>query len=129
MPPNRVSSRRTGLIDRLHIHSRDLAAAKRFYRAVMNALGAPVVEGEDFFFADQLWIDAGERSGNVHLAFKAENPDMVDRFQKAGLAAGGRSNTAPEDADLHPGHYAARLMDPDGNLVEAVWRGCLTPCA
>lgn len=129
MPPDRAFNRRNGLIDRLHIHSRDLAAAKRFYRAVMGALGAPVVEGEDFFFADQLWIDAGERSGNVHLAFNAENPDMVDRFQRAGLAAGGRSNASPEDADFQPGHYAARLMDPDGNLVEAVWHGCLTPCA
>lgn len=129
MPPHRASHGRPGLIDRLHIHSRDVAAAKRFYRAVMDALGVPVIEGEDFFFADQLWIDAGEHSGNVHLAFTATDPDMVDRFQRAGLAAGGRSNSAPQDADFHPGHYAARLMDPDGNLIEAVWRGCLAPCA
>ncbi|MDQ0464780.1 catechol 2,3-dioxygenase-like lactoylglutathione lyase family enzyme [Caulobacter ginsengisoli] len=121
--------RRSGLIDRLHIHTRDVAAAKRFYRAVMGALGVPVVEGEDFFFADQLWIDAGERTGHVHLAFNAADPEMVDRFQQAGLAAGGRSNASPEDAGFHPGHYAVRLMDPDGNLIEAVWRGCLSPCA
>lgn len=124
MPP-----RRSSLIDRLHLRTRDVAAAKRFYRAVMGALEVPVVEGEDFFFADQLWIDAGEHSGKVHLAFNAANPEMVDRFQRAGLAAGGRSNSAPEDADYHPGHYAARLMDPDGNLIEAVWHGCPTPRA
>ena len=33
-----MPSRRTGLIDRLHIHTRDVAAAKRFYKAVMAAL-------------------------------------------------------------------------------------------
>lgn len=129
MPPIPASPRRSGLIDRLHIHSRDVAAAKRFYRAVMDVLGVPVVEGEDFFFADQLWIDAGEHGGKVHLAFNAADPEMVDRFQQAGLAAGGRSNSAPEDADFHPGHYAARLMDPDGNLIEAVWHGGLASCA
>mgnify|MGYP000061824895 CR=1 FL=1 len=37
----------------------------------------------------------------------------------AGLAAGGRDNGAPGLRDYHPGYYAAFLLDPDGNNIEA----------
>ena len=48
----------------------------------------------------------------------------VDAFYKAGLAAGGRDNGAPgERPDYHPGYYAAFLLDPDGNTIEAVFHG------
>ena len=49
---------------------------------------------------------------------------MVDAFHKAGLGAGGRDNGAPgERAQYHPGYYAAFLIDPDGNNIEAVFHG------
>ena len=38
----------------------------------------------------------------------------------AGLAAGGRDNGAPGPRTYHPGYFAAFLLDPDGNNVEAV---------
>ena len=41
----------------------------------------------------------------------------------AGLAAGGRDNGAPGPRNYHPGYYAAYLLDPDGNNVEAVFHG------
>ena len=45
----------------------------------------------------------------------------VDRFYKAGLAAGGKDNGAPGlRKDYSPKYYAAFLLDPDGNNVEAV---------
>ena len=45
----------------------------------------------------------------------------MDRFYKAALAAGGRDNGPPgERPQYHPGYYAAYVLDPDGNNVEAV---------
>ena len=59
----------------------------------------------------------------MHLAFQAADRATVDRFHAAGLAAGGRDNGAPGERSYHPGYYAAFLLDPDGNNVEAVYHG------
>ena len=59
----------------------------------------------------------------MHLAFQAADQDAVRRFHKAGLAAGGTDNGPPREREYHPGYYAAFLLDPDGNNVEAVWHG------
>lgn len=48
---------------------------------------------------------------------------MVDAFYKAGLEAGGTDNGAPGERSYHPGYYAAFLLDPDGNNIEAVHHG------
>ena len=49
---------------------------------------------------------------------------MVDAFYKAALANGGKDNGAPgERAHYHPGYYAAFVLDPDGNNIEAVYHG------
>ena len=48
---------------------------------------------------------------------------MVDRFHAAALAAGGRDNGAPGERSYHPGYYAAFVLDPDGNNIEAVHHG------
>lgn len=48
---------------------------------------------------------------------------MVDAFYKAALAAGGRDNGAPGERSYHPGYYAAFVLDPDDNNIEAVYHG------
>lgn len=48
---------------------------------------------------------------------------MVEDFYKAGLANGGKDNGAPGERPYHPGYYAAFLLDPDGNNIEAVFHG------
>ena len=48
---------------------------------------------------------------------------MVDRFYREALAAGGRDNGAPGERPYHPGYYAAFVLDPDGNNIEAVHHG------
>jgi catechol 2,3-dioxygenase-like lactoylglutathione lyase family enzyme len=53
----------------------------------------------------------------IHLAFKAPSKEAVDQFYAAGLQYGGRDNGAPEDCGN--GYYAAYLLDPDGNNIEA----------
>jgi catechol 2,3-dioxygenase-like lactoylglutathione lyase family enzyme len=115
--------RRGRLIDHLHLHARDLEASKRFYQAAADVLDIPLVEGDGFFFIDELWVDQGEPQTSVHFAFQAKDHEMVDRFHAAVLGAGGKDNGAPGERDYHPGYYAAFAFDPDGNNVEAVFHG------
>ncbi|HEU4654481.1 MAG TPA: VOC family protein [Steroidobacteraceae bacterium] len=114
------------LIDHVHLRVRSLEASKRFYRAVLGALGKDqgIREADTFFSADELWIDAAaEKSSTLHLAFQAKDHAAVQAFHRAGLAAGGRDNGAPGERKYHPGYYAAFLLDPDGNNIEAVYHG------
>lgn len=114
------------LIDHVHLRVSNLAASKRFYRAVLAALGcAPTYESDEAISFDELWIDTAGDAGpsRVHLAFQAVDQDAVKRFYEAGLQAGGHDNGAPGERDYHPGYYGAFLLDPDGHNVEAVFHG------
>jgi catechol 2,3-dioxygenase-like lactoylglutathione lyase family enzyme len=113
------------MIDHVHLVVRDLEASRRFYEAVLGVIGVPVVRvGDDFFWADELFVSAGEpKTGRVHLAFQAANREMVHRFHEAAIAAGGRDNGPPGERAYHPGYYAAFVLDPDGNNIEAVHHG------
>jgi catechol 2,3-dioxygenase-like lactoylglutathione lyase family enzyme len=115
--------KRGRMIDHLHLRARDLEASRRFYTAVLGMLGIEVTHGPSFFTADELWVDHGEQSSRIHFAFQAPDRATVDRWYEAGLAAGGRDNGAPGERHYHPGYYAAFLLDPDGNNVEAVFHG------
>ena len=48
---------------------------------------------------------------------------MVDAFHRAALASGGKDNGVPGERRYHPGYYAAFVLDPDGNNIEAVYHG------
>jgi len=114
------------LIDHVHLRVSDLGASKRFYRAVLQAIGQDraIREGDHYFSADELWIDkADQKTSTVHLAFQASGPAAVAAFHAAALAHGGRDNGAPGERTYHPGYYAAFAYDPDGNNVEAVYHG------
>jgi len=114
------------LIDHVHLRVADLAASKRFYTAVLAALGRQdaIAEGADYFSADELWVDMADGpASRVHLAFQARDRGEVGKFFAAGLAAGGKDNGGPGERAYHPGYYAAYVLDPDGNNVEAVYHG------
>lgn len=119
------------LIDHLQLVVSDLERSKAFYRAVLGALGIELQgEGPGFFYADELFIStadspaaAGRPTGRAHFAFQAKDRASVDRFFEAGVASGGTDNGPPGDRTYHPGYYAAFLVDPDGNNVEAVYHG------
>ena len=120
------------LIDHIQLVVADVAASRRFYDAVMEVLAIPL-GGElgSSFWYDELFVSspdgpeaAGKLTGRHHLAFQADDRATVEAFYKAGLAAGGRDNGAPgERTKYHPGYYAAFLLDPDGNNIEAVYHG------
>jgi catechol 2,3-dioxygenase-like lactoylglutathione lyase family enzyme len=118
------------LIDHVHLVVPDLAASRRFYQAVFGVLNVPLIEGPDFFWADELFVStkesraaSGALTGRVHLAFQAPDRATVDRFHPAALAAGGKDNGAPGERPYHPGYYAAFVLDPDGNNIEVVHHG------
>lgn len=119
------------LIDHLHLVVRDLHASQDFYSAVLGALGIPIGgTGPGFFWADELFVSSadspaatGELTGRHHLAFQARDTVMVDAFHKVALAHGGRDHGAPGLRPYHPGYYAAFVLDPDGNNIEAVFHG------
>lgn len=120
------------LIDHIQLVVSDLAASRRFYEAVLKSLGIPIGgEGSGFFWADEFVVSSkdsdaaqGQLTGRNHLAFQASDRATVDAFYKAALEAGGKDNGAPgERPHYHPGYYAAFVLDPEGNNVEAVHHG------
>jgi catechol 2,3-dioxygenase-like lactoylglutathione lyase family enzyme len=119
------------LIDHIQLVVKDLAASRRFYEAVFQVLNMPLGgEADDYFWFDELFISSidskaaqGHLTGRHHLAFQAKDHAMVDAFHKTGLAAGGKDNGPPGPRAYHPGYYAAFLIDPDGNNIEAVYHG------
>jgi lactoylglutathione lyase len=115
------------LIDHLQLVVADIDASKRFYASVLRALGLSIGgEGEGYFWTDELFVSNKESKaaqGPTHFAFQAPNQESVTAFYEAGLAAGGKDNGAPGSRAYHPGYFAAFLLDPDGNNVEAVFHG------
>jgi catechol 2,3-dioxygenase-like lactoylglutathione lyase family enzyme len=121
------------LIDHIGLVVRDLSASKTFYAAIFDVLNVPMGgEGDGFFWADELFVSTAESevvrgkgllTGRHHLAFQAQDRAMVDAFYSTALAHGGKDNGAPGERSYHPGYYAAFVLDPDGNNVEAVYHG------
>lgn len=119
------------LIDHVQLVVKDLAASRKFYEAILDILDIPIEDTEhDFFWADELVVSSagseaaqGKLTGRVHLAFQARDREMVDAIHRAALEAGGEDNGAPGERPYHPGYYAAFVLDPDGNNIEAVFHG------
>jgi len=119
------------LIDHVQLVVRDLAASQAFYTAVLGALEVPMGgASEGYFWADELFVSSadspasqGHLTGRHHLAFQARDEAMVNAFHQAALAHGGTDNGAPGLRQYHPGYYAAFVLDPDGNNIEAVFHG------
>jgi catechol 2,3-dioxygenase-like lactoylglutathione lyase family enzyme len=112
------------LLDHVHLRVRDLDVSRRFYEGALGALGRQVSGGEGYFHSDELFVsDDGRPTENIHIAFQCDGPDSVARFYEAALAVGGRDNGAPGERSYHSGYYAAYVLDPDGNNVEAVFHG------
>jgi catechol 2,3-dioxygenase-like lactoylglutathione lyase family enzyme len=124
------------MIDHTGIGVSDMARAALFYDAALGALGLrramqlPEDTGTDGigYGADYpvFWIDRFHpHSVKQHTAFVAGSRAAVDAFHAAALKAGGRDNGAPgqRGAGYPANYYAAFVLDPDGNNIEAVFRG------
>jgi catechol 2,3-dioxygenase-like lactoylglutathione lyase family enzyme len=131
------------MLDHTGIVVTDLAKAKRFYDAIAKPLGLATKQvAPEFFLLGKgpgslpyLWIGTlqpsywvpGSRAGQnqMHVAFTAASKDVVDAFHRAGLSAGGRDFGAPGPREGAESYYGAFLLDPDGNNIEACFRGPL----
>jgi catechol 2,3-dioxygenase-like lactoylglutathione lyase family enzyme len=113
------------LIDHVHLRVSGLEASRRFYRAVLHALGRGLTsESANHFSCDELWVDRADGPvSRVHLAFQSRDRDAVHAFHAAALAHGGRDNGEPGERSYHPGYYSAFAFDPDGHNIEAVFHG------
>jgi len=124
------------LLDHVSITVRDLERVKPFYLAVMSVLGAgvaserPVAIGfgqrnrpddNRHSYLSVFESPAASPDPRRHWCFRASSSGQVDDFFDAGLAAGGSSNGEPGIRDYHSGYYAAFLVDPEGNRIEAVF--------
>jgi catechol 2,3-dioxygenase-like lactoylglutathione lyase family enzyme len=123
---NNGPRRQPDVIDHLWLRINDLEAASRFYETVCPTV-AHTVDRHDGRIQIRgsgatLSIVPGTPTQNLHLAFKAPDRETVDAFHCSGINAGYASNGAPgERPEYHRGYYAAYLLDPDGNNVEAVF--------
>lgn len=122
------------MLDHLSITVTDLDRAQIFYDAVLGALGYPRVNRRERA------IGYGERHGplcyisiylsggalvadNRHGCFRAPSRAAARAFHEAALASGGRDDGPPGIRDVYsPDYYAAFVLDPDGNRIEALTR-------
>jgi catechol 2,3-dioxygenase-like lactoylglutathione lyase family enzyme len=120
------------MIDHVSVGVADLDRGARFYETVLAALGlsrlvtrhATVGFGKTY---PEFWINLRANMTKVphesgtHICLRAKTKAEVDAFHAAALTAGGMSDGAP---GIRPHdrvkYYAAFVIDPDGNRIEAV---------
>ena len=117
------------MFDHIGLKVQDLDTSVGFYGAALAALGHVVGSRDESSAgigpadAPALWLyrTKAPSGAGTHIAFSAVDRAGVDRFHADGVAAGGRDNGPPGlRSDYSPRYYAAFLIDPDGNNVEAV---------
>lgn len=119
------------MIDHTGIGVADVSRSAAFYDAALGALGLrrvmqlPENDGADGVGYGVnypvFWIDRFHPHGvKQHTAFVAKSRAEVEAFHEAALKAGGIDNGTPGLRDTS--YYAAFVLDPDGNNMEAVFR-------
>jgi len=117
------------MYDHIGLKVKDVAASVRFYKAALGGLGYVLCSQDESGAGfgpkgePALWLHLhkGKGNGGAHVAFRAPDHDAIKKFHSEGLKAGGRDNgAAGHRKDYSPTYYAAFLIDPDGNNVEAV---------
>jgi catechol 2,3-dioxygenase-like lactoylglutathione lyase family enzyme len=126
------------MIDHVGFAVADAERSRLFYQAALAPLGISLLmtvtpeqteaggtahgfgrDGNPFF-----WVGDNERVGEgTHVAFAVAARSEVEAFHAAAIAAGGRDNGGPGLRPHYgPDYYAAFVLDPDGNNIEAVCR-------
>ncbi len=116
------------MLDHTGLAVKDLGAAKTFYVAALAPLGLPVrfevpdkVVGFGKEWSEFMVHTTGE-TRHAHISFTAPSKEVVNEFYAKGLASGGKDNGAPGyRKKINAGHYAAFVLDPEGNNIEAVF--------
>jgi len=107
----------------------DFERSRAFYDAALAPLGVQRLyadgdlaagyglDGKAFF-----WIAQHDGlATQTHVAFAASSRKAIVAFHEAALTSGGRDYGAPGPRPrYHDGYFAAFVLDPDGNNIEAV---------
>jgi catechol 2,3-dioxygenase-like lactoylglutathione lyase family enzyme len=123
-------------IDHLTVPVGGYDTSRRFYEDALRPLGFEVLldwpDARRAYLGvagrpSSIWLAESQTTGTLELALAAASPEDVDAFHAAAVSAGGRTQDEP---GVRPEHnreyYAARVLDPDGNSIEAVYRGLVT---
>jgi catechol 2,3-dioxygenase-like lactoylglutathione lyase family enzyme len=118
--------------------ARDLEAARRFYAAAAHTLGLDLLDWRNGFIVGDPADDepvvqvrgpqttsvASPSNHSAPITLSARDDYSVRAFFRAALEAGGREvgYPAPQPACDGGRYYAAKVTDPDGNLIECGWR-------
>jgi catechol 2,3-dioxygenase-like lactoylglutathione lyase family enzyme len=122
-----------GMFDHVQIKVEDLSGSRRFYEAVLGALGYKVV-----FEAEGIVVGIGNHphdmfevrhagasaplSKATHIAFVAKSEAAVRAFHATALAHGATDNGPPGLRPIYEeGYFAAFVIDPNGHNLEAVF--------
>jgi catechol 2,3-dioxygenase-like lactoylglutathione lyase family enzyme len=120
------------MIDHVSVGVSDLQRAAQFYELTLAPLGLSrlVTRSATIGFGKaypEFWINLRadmapvSRDSGVHICLRARSTDEVDAFNAAAVTAGGRSDGAPGPRPHdRVRYYAAFIIDPDGNRIEAV---------
>jgi catechol 2,3-dioxygenase-like lactoylglutathione lyase family enzyme len=121
------------VIDHLGVGVRDYEESRSFYERALATLGIELVAeidadnraaGYGRGGRDDFWIHEGRPLGRMHVAFEAASQEQVDAFHAAALEAGARDNGTPGiRPEYSDSYYAAFVLDPNGNNIEAVFHG------
>jgi catechol 2,3-dioxygenase-like lactoylglutathione lyase family enzyme len=114
------------MIDHIGLRTAQFDVMTAFYEQALAPLGIKKLltyEGGAGFGRDApvLWIGvSNELRSSLHLALSSSDKSAVRAFHAAALKAGAKDNGAPGPCDYAPNYYAAFVIDPDGNNIEAV---------
>ena len=117
------------MIDHIKLFVSDFEGSRAFYERALQPLAyrvllAPAagVVGMGREFPD-FWIAQTDAPATAHVAFRADDRELVDAFHEAAITAGGSDNGGPGSRpQYHEHYYGAFILDPDGNKVLSVMR-------
>ena len=111
--------------DHITVFVRDYDVGKRFYEEILAPLGLVKLldwpDNRRVYFGrlgepSSLWLVESELGGRLEVTLPAADEGAVHSFHNTAIAAGARSAAEPVSR-------RARVVDFDGNSLEAVYRG------
>lgn len=121
------------MFSHIMVGANDVAASKKFYDAVLGALGVPAGRQDDkgrVFYMTKTGVFAltkpinGSPATSANggtIGFAAETPEKAKAWHDAGIANGGTTCEDPPGVRAG-GTYLAYLRDPSGNKICALCR-------
>jgi catechol 2,3-dioxygenase-like lactoylglutathione lyase family enzyme len=126
-------------LDHITVFVRDYEASKQFYEDVLAPLGlVKLLDWPDqrrVYFGrngepSSVWVVESDLAGRLELALPASDAGSVHSFFNTAIASGARAEWEPGIRPEHNrSYFAARVLDFDGNVLEAVHRGAAEQAA